>query len=368
MSTMLCMAATHLSILRPDDRRYRHIAMQLLIKSVQLFRKNLSLPITAQNGDALMGTSLMIHYLAWSNIQFLDEQPQVSPSGAIDDYKSPGGVLDISQDQLFLLSAGVQQVFKEALPHFWLDQSDFVGIALYSPRNSLEEVARRRDEDPYRFTDAFMRVWDDPRFQTAEITTYETSDPYFSAYLSSPKGNGTCIYQHIKTLSNELAVDTSPPFGPQLLNAPPRNRDELACDAEIPRQPGLGNTAPGDNKRPGFERASRRLSLLLSFLSLAPLPPLPTKPHSPEMNPSQADFERYIFAFPVVASGPFLELALRGDVRTLVILFHFYRAARLLLTARESWWAKERSRVLEGLILGELKARGLGVCLRGDGN
>lgn len=56
--------------------------------------------------------------------------------------------------------------------------------------------------------------------------------------------------------------------------------------------------------------------------------------------------EQLFYGFPILCCGPFSELIMKRDSRALVFLFHFYRAARLLLPAKKCWWAHNRSRSL----------------------
>ncbi|KAK3940166.1 putative C6 transcription factor PTB64984.1 putative C6 transcription factor [Diplogelasinospora grovesii] len=346
MSTILCMAAAHHSFLSPDNPRYGRMAMQLLTKAVRLFRENLCQPITAQNCDALTGTSIMMHYLSWINIGFLDEQ-------------QPGKPLDLSKDQLFLLSDGVQRIFMQALPFFWREQSVFIDAALYSPRRHLEEAMWKRGENPYRFADAITRIYDDPRFQPA-IQTTELGCPIPSpgdepvVTEESPYNLGLVIERGLPTVSTTpVGVGETP--------------DESWSSLEIYRALSTFGLPPCRSERDAFSCVARSLSLILSFVDASDTQG-GGQLLTPEMVPKQADFDRWFFSFPVMVSGRFQqrELIITGDSRALVVLYHFYRAARLLLTEKESWWAHERSRVMEAAILKELRARGLGVCLKGD--
>jgi hypothetical protein len=72
---------------------------------------------------------------------------------------------------------------------------------------------------------------------------------------------------------------------------------------------------------------------------------------------------RYVLSFPLACYGPVLEMMMRagGDPRGLVLLYHFYRAARTLLaTEEDAWWCGRRAVVMEELVGRELRARGLG--------
>lgn len=298
MCTILSLAATHLSFLRPATPRYSNAALQLLTKSARLFRHNLTGSITPQNCDALVGTSILLQYLAWSNLDFLEVD---------SNDETDSRALDMSHDRLFLLSPGVQTLFVEAMPVLLSENSAFVAALVHRPRLRIEEAVQRRGGGAEALVAGFMRLWDDSRYIGG-----------VGMVLPAPD-DATSIEHHVATPT------------PHRIRRPP--------------------TAP----REAFEHVVRGVALVLCVARLG----------DGSMLLQRDDVERYFFSFPVLASGPFLNLARGGDGRALVVLYHFYRAARVLLTSDESWWARERSRVLEGLILRELGRRGLGVCLMG---
>src|SRR5690349_15359872 len=112
MCTILCLSATHLSFLRPQTRHYSSTALQLLTQSARLFRQNLSHPITPRNCEALVGTAVLMQYLAWSNLDFLnqEEEPESTTSTITTTTTTPRG-FNMSRDLLFLLSPGVRTLF-----------------------------------------------------------------------------------------------------------------------------------------------------------------------------------------------------------------------------------------------------------------
>jgi hypothetical protein len=99
------------------------------------------------------------------------------------------------------------------------------------------------------------------------------------------------------------------------------------------------------------------LCLLLSYLPESE-PPIPVDADSCLM-PKLA---RYIFSFPIMARGYFATLVQKRDVHALVLLYHFYRAARMLLPKDMYWWAHKRAFGMELLLretlVGECARRG----------
>ncbi|KAF3770021.1 hypothetical protein M406DRAFT_354222 [Cryphonectria parasitica EP155] len=128
-------------------------------------------------------------------------------------------------------------------------------------------------------------------------------------------------------------------------------------EAESPSTPTQPQSDSSDAQRRAFQFVSRGVSIALCLASLSSAGP--DEGPSDALSRLQPDIERYFFSLPIICAGTFRDLAFRGDARALVVLLHFYRAARVLLTGPQSWWACERSRVLESLILRDLTAKGL---------
>lgn len=352
MCTILSLAATHLSILRPGTTRYSRAALGLLTKSAQLFRQQLSRPMTPENCDALMGTSILMQYLSWCNLSFLDDQ-RSSPCG-----------LDLSQDQLFVLSSGVQHIFFEALPFFLRSRSVFISVAVYRPIVRMEDVVRQNGRSPEELVSRFMHLWDDPRYQNKD-----TLDDGATDSPGIPEESAYCCQEMV-------ALSGSHPELADMLRAREVLRGTVASattshhpspDASTSHSATSASYTPLFPRTPreAFERASRSLAIILSVSQLSAAGRAAAKQH---------DLERYFFSFPIVLGylfsfptvlgGPLFSISRAADTRALVVLFHFYHSGRVLLTSPGSWWARERSQVLEKLILQELKSRGLGVCLR----
>ncbi len=355
MCTLLCLAAKHLSFLRPWVPQYSLAALQLLTESARLFRRNLSDPITPQNCDALVGTSVLMQYLAWSNLDFLS--PEEKEEGSSNKNKNShdpdlsvrhdphdtrhmmdsarsgagggggrGAGLDMSRDELFLLSPGVRTLFFAAMPVLLSESSGsaFLSVVAHRPRWRIEQAVQQHlrrmgvddsnhDDGLGRLVARFTSLWDDVR------------------YVGGGGGGGG-------------GVEVSRGFG--------RGSDPAVAAGDEHAISACQLAAAKD----AFEYIARSVALvtLLCGGDDAALGLL-------RQGRLNDDMARYFFTFPVLASGPFLDLARVGDGRALVVLFHFYRAARVWLTADECWWASERSRVLERLIWRELESRGLEV-------
>jgi hypothetical protein len=92
----------------------------------------------------------------------------------------------------------------------------------------------------------------------------------------------------------------------------------------------------------GYMPVISRLCLILSFLPEA----RPVHAISAE-SPLLPELARYIFTFPVQCYGHFASMIQQGDSHALLLLYHFYRAVRILLPPGECWWANKRATVSE---------------------
>ncbi|KAI0863933.1 hypothetical protein F4860DRAFT_23533 [Xylaria cubensis] len=289
MCTVLCLAATHLSTLRPQDPRYSDAATQLLGKSVSLFNAKLSGPITVRNSEALISVCYLMHYISWSRTEFVENH---------DRYPCRKGnsslTMHLSNDPLLQLSFGVQAILCEAYRILGGSDSVFRTTGLYSPIYAIEEAIVQQGEDPWKFVEHFIGISGDP----------------LPAHSTSVSSRCTLKPQEV-----------------------------------------------------GFEAIAKRLSLLFCLVSMS----ASASPSALQtLTRLELDVERCFFSFPVHYSGAFRELALQGDPRALIMLCYFYRAARILLTSPRTWWARQRSRVIESLILQDLASRGLDTCILGE--
>ncbi|KAI5456025.1 hypothetical protein BGZ63DRAFT_397318 [Mariannaea sp. PMI_226] len=371
MTAMLCVSATHLAYLNPADPRYPHASAQLLPKSLRLLRHALSQPFTSKNALALLGTSLLMGYMSWSDLSFLNHSPIPSKDGH--------SLLDLSQDQLYLLSPGVLQVYFQVLPILVAEGDGYGHLGHQRPRLRIEKALASQGENPARFLTHFMEVWDDARFQP----------PPSSQITKTTNGGGTTprswlFYLELKAKldhldnpqlpsQNEMPSPTPMELAKAIteINTPEtHNRVAVAC-AENRVQ--IGPTTDDNNNskiapattsvyatsRSSYGQMARRLSPLLCCVSHVEDAD-PTSPaHAATLKSMTSEFRQMFFSFPILYCWPFLELVMGGDSRALVLLCHFYRAARVLLAAEDSWWSHKRSRVMEQLIANELAARGL---------
>ena len=295
-----------------------------------------------------MGTALLINYISWCDLGFLD---------GVRTADSAAARLDLAQDQLLLLSPGIIQLWFQAMPIFINEGSVFVQITRQHPRLNIEEALARRGEDPARFVEPFMKIWDDPRYQTCGSTPVETP----------VRGPTSYAWHLLLGLETELSHGSSLPCAPVSMEGHDEKKKLMRLRDAVTKitskyasvdQPDASITSK--SARSSFENIIRRMSPLFCCEALVSVSNAAV--HSSPM-PNEADIEQLFYGFPNLWSGPFAELMMKGDSRVLVFLFHFYRAARILLAPERCWWASVRSAVMEELILEELRSRGLDVRL-----
>ncbi|KAF4443169.1 hypothetical protein F53441_11478 [Fusarium austroafricanum] len=334
----------HLTTLKPQDSKYTEASLSLMNKTIQLFRSNMSRPLTKENCEALMGTALLVNYISWFDLGFLD-----------DDSTSK---LDLARDQLFFLTPGIVQLWFQSMPIFIEQGSIFTDLTRHSPRLKIEEALVKRGVDSEHFVKLFMDIWDDPRYQhKTSPGTKSTTEPT------------SCAWRLLLGLQMELP-HCSPVASPEPSMCEIKNgQDKLAHLKDIvtgitsrytsPDHPVTSVVVSLQSDRSVFETAVRRISPLLYCAALKST----SNTILPDITSLKGDIEQLIFGFPILCCGPLASLINEGDVRALVFLCHLYRAGRVLLPRERCWWAYRRCCVMERLILEVLEARDLGTDL-----
>jgi hypothetical protein len=143
------------------------------------------------------------------------------------------------------------------------------------------------------------------------------------------------------------------PLSPSLLSVPlPFVRDsDLAPEdfwtVEIPK---LAEIGPSKSKEEGYSLEGYysivdRLCLVLSFL------PEAQARDCESLNPElAANVSRYLIIFPVLCDQQFVSMVKHGDPHAMILLYHFYRAVRILVPSTEHWWAQRRASLAETVI------------------
>ena len=88
----------------------------------------------------------------------------------------------------------------------------------------------------------------------------------------------------------------------------------------------------------GYETIISELCLIPSFLPEAQ-PPASGSTETTLL----PELVRYIFMFPVMCRGTFASMVQQSDPHALLLLYHFYRAVRILFPPDECWWTYKRA-------------------------
>lgn len=107
-------------------------------------------------------------------------------------------------------------------------------------------------------------------------------------------------------------------------------------------------TSLEDNYTPtlrAYDYVLNQLCVILSFLpecrQMVPFQ------NAPSLLPRLA---RHIFVFPVICRGAFAAMITKRDPHALLLVYHLYRAVRLLLPSTEYWWASKRAAASEVIL------------------
>jgi hypothetical protein len=212
-----------------------------------------------------------------------------------DDYSLPRDSsvsFDMPRDRIFAFCSSLKRMFLNCVPMICNQPSVFMPYIRHDSRNAL--------------------------IQSAEI-----SNNTFTAYQT--------VFSYERPLSASS-------FSPRI----PHTRGTNLVTSEqwqhsVPKSHDVADTI--DNC---YKPIITQLCLILSFLPESQTSnPVDTK------SPLFPDLVNHILSFPVICHGPFNFIVQLGDPHALLLLFHFYRAVRILIPEHECWWVHKRARVSE---------------------
>ncbi|KAI0547935.1 hypothetical protein F4679DRAFT_574500 [Xylaria curta] len=283
MDAILSIAARHLSVIHPDDPKYRIIAVRHLCRASSGLRNELSKGGLSINFDAFLATSILFYYDTWTN----------------DDYSLP------HQED-------------ETVSGAWSDR-------VFGFSSSLKKT----------LLTGFERSWEQPSVFRQSLT----------------KNPGDEIAATARTSSNRLAeyeefFSYHRPISMEMLNEPPAPAIDQINSGFQPNHVFQAKAAL-DPAEDAYVPVVRRLCLILPFLSQGESPDSTSRPDLSSILPLLAKF---ILSFPLLGWSAFPDLIERGDSHALFLLYHFYRAVRILLSHKDWWWAHKRAVVAEGVL------------------
>lgn len=288
MNTILCVTARHMAFLHPQDVTYPRAAASHLCRALSGFRHELSNNFTSIHIDAFIATSLLLQYEAWTSDDFASQQYD-----GTDDVVS----FDPTRDRVFGMGSSLKEVFLKSVPLIADQPSKLLPLLQYNPMEKLVAAARISSSTLTRYQEFF---------------SYHR--PIDMELLNIPLPYQRHIDLAVSDLWNNHVHQST-------------NTTVSMKDGHVPD---------------GYVPAIARLCLILSFLPEAQ-PPDYTHGES-TLSP---DLARYILSFPVSCHGPLATMVQQGDPHALCLLYHFYRAVRILLSPQEYWWASKRATVSE---------------------
>ncbi|OLN83073.1 Sterol uptake control protein 2-like protein 10 [Colletotrichum chlorophyti] len=146
MTAMLALSARHLTILHTQiEEKYTQASLALVSRSCALFSVALDREDSGDKCDPLFFTAQLIHYLTWCNLEFLEQNDSQHR-------------LDLSRDQLFLLSSGVRVFLSGTRAHG--SDSIFVKMSQVSECAALDGIIAGQGMDRGGIVEAFMQKYD----------------------------------------------------------------------------------------------------------------------------------------------------------------------------------------------------------------
>ncbi|KAF6835851.1 C6 transcription factor [Colletotrichum musicola] len=194
VTAMLAVSARHISVLRPQEHVYARAAMDLLSRSCAAFIEVLKKPEdSGDKCDPLFFTAMLIHHLTWCNLTLLEDQAAPGATGK---------PLDLTGDQLFLLSSGPRTFLSSTRARG--SESVFADLSSTSQCGALEAIVEAQGWDCNAIVDCFMDRYD-------EITAKEEKNhPSDDGRRSSYQAIVSRLSVPIALLQHKLSNPTPP--------------------------------------------------------------------------------------------------------------------------------------------------------------
>ncbi|KAI0440582.1 hypothetical protein F4803DRAFT_465013 [Xylaria telfairii] len=183
----------------------------------------------------------------------------------------------------------------------------------------------------------FQRPWEQPSVFRQSLAK-NPGDEIAAAVQTSP--DKLAEYEYFFSYHRPLSV--------QMLNKPPTNAtDGDQINSSFRPDHVFQTQIALDPAEDAYIPVVRRLCIILPFLGQSDCPDSASRPDISSILPLLAQF---ILSFPLLGWSPFPTLIESGDSHALFLLYHFYRAVRILLSHKDWWWAHRRAVVAEGVL------------------
>ncbi|KAH8658221.1 hypothetical protein BX600DRAFT_514729 [Xylariales sp. PMI_506] len=297
MDAVLCVAARHLTFLQPADNSYSKVASACLCRALPKFRQALSDDFTSNYADAFVVTALLLQYEVWASTDYFCT-PKAIDYHHGGNSSMPPPPLDPSRDRIIALGSGLKQALLKSVP------VPSAAVSLLGPQ------LRRNTPDILM---AAARISTDTLAGFRRVLSYHR------------------------------------PLDSESLALPPAR---IWADGDLAKLRPLHVLMPEDPVE-AYELVVTRLSLILAFLPEARPPAAADgadEAASAELLELLPDLARYIFTLPMLCYGPVVSMVEGNDPHVVLLLYHFYRAVRILLPSEQYWWAHKRATVSEAAL------------------
>ncbi|KAI1266448.1 hypothetical protein F5Y18DRAFT_416316 [Xylariaceae sp. FL1019] len=283
MEAVLCIAARHLAALHPHDTTYEMVAASHMCRASSGLRKALSKGVRCIHFDAFIATSILFYYDTWCNADYY-------PPLHIDLEAS-----DMWTDRVFEFSSSLKKTLLTGFDR--PPSSNITQYLLHDPGAALSTVAQTNADIVPRCRKFFsydrpigLEMLDTPHLEMPELSSEHPPGSSDTGSRLSPTGTSSPVGTDNFVESAYLpVVDRLCSVLPFLPEARPKDQDPVA------------------------------------MRSITPL------------------LARFILSLPLLGWSSFPMMVDRADSHALLVLYHFYRAARILLDDDEWWWARRRS-------------------------
>lgn len=301
MHAVLCVSASHLAFMSQNEH-YKTQSRKHLSCALRIFRESLGNGSIDDDSDAILATSALIYYEAWSSPDSLatENSPEETNEGIL--YRA-------SDDQLLALASGMRHLFSSNKWGPLFNISLFSRTIMHRPIKVIESATLSLGRDPFEIECILAGFYNQP----------DTISDYYVRQLPD-----------------------------QLISAETQPKENTYSDIQ---------SAPIDFPTCAYDaymNVATRLSILLSLLpgkkegSATPTGENPLSSFALDMQPELlCDVSRVVYTFSLMFHNNFMTMIHDNDSRALLLLYYFYRMVQHLLPKQDCWWASDRAEVMQ---------------------
>jgi hypothetical protein len=300
MHAVLSVSASHLAFLS-KNAHYRTQSQKHFSCALRLFRESLGKGAIDDDSDAILATSALIYYEAWSSPDSLATE---NPTEEANE----GLLYRASDDQLLALASGMRHLFSSKKWSPLFNVSLFSRTIVHRPIKAVERVTLSLGRDPYEL------------------------ECLLAGFYNQPDTISDC---HARQLPDQLISTKTQPRESTYIDIQSTLIDFPICAYEA------------------YMNVAARLSILLSLLSgkgedWTTLMGVDTSSSALDIQPELlCDVSRVVYTFPLMFHHSFLSMLHDNDSRALLLLYYFYRMVQDLLPKKDCWWASDRAEVMQ---------------------